>query len=997
MNIIVVSSLIFFLSFKIVHTQPISYFVDPKGNDSNNGSQNSPFKTINRAKQAVANAIQQNNGVMTSDAYVTINSGIYYELPLQFTPTDSGLNGFDIVYQGSSTGNLPIVYFGIPLTDWEPAGSNYPSGVYVTNITGKYTPPVPPPVVPGCGIVEPLYSYNGYDITEVLVPDNDIGACCAACSNQPGCKAWSICINITCGNPGKPINCYLKTSDAGRTYFGPQRVSGTLPETPQWKFYNLMEGTRSGVVARVPNVGSGYLNTLGVSNSDSTITWPSNSPYFPNTTFDVSNSQVFCNLGADWFTETRPITGIDITTRTINFQGSRNGVAGCNGKAYIQGSTVWLDEPGEYALDTVNNLLYYWPYDSNSVLPDSTVPIVAAISTMPIQFQGSNIPGINTTSNNNTLTHNIILRSIEFRLSDFSPDGSYLIFPPGRPNDTPSPTDRGMIRIENSMNITIENCKLLNPGLSAIFIAGYAQNVVIDGNWIENAGFCGIATNGPYPNDPPYLTATDAYSNKNHIISNNLIYNVGTRVGHGAGVWLFQTGNTTITNNYIKESPRNGVGMYGIRFGAGGGLSGGVLPSVLYNQTVDFFSSLDSLTTRNNTVSYNLIENVVRDSQDCGAFETWGVGVGNIFHTNAISDCDSGGVDGSWMNFLFQDDASHYLNHSSNIVFSVHGRGSEEGGMIKSISSVCENNIIAYSEIGHLFNIQPYIEPAANMVFARNIFAYISTNDTTPLDISVNSYTTGVLANSSSLMHNPSTAKAYNFTAYSSPSINDPVMKLFDYNMYYNAGYNKSSLAPYNWDINSLQDVDPLFVGEVSFPSAYTIWNLTYHDLALLPSSPAYNLPGYRPIQMDLIGLGSSFLFDLSAWARRGIQGQKIQAETYDRMYGLWHEGSYGISPGSSGWPFANNAWAMYHRVDVQGATVFQLAIIPLTSNRLVYLAVNNPSNIVATFNASVSNALPNTMGVYNSSITDYNAMQNNITVFLLPDGGCVIDYFRLL
>jgi hypothetical protein len=52
------------------------------------------------------------------------------------------------------------------------------------------------------------------------------------------------------------------------------------------------------------------------------------------------------------------------------------------------------------------------------------------------------------------------------------------------------------------------------------------------------------------------------------------------------------------------------------------------------------------------------IENVVRDSCDAGAFETWGIGSGNTYHTNSISDCDSGGVDGSWMNFMFQDDAS---------------------------------------------------------------------------------------------------------------------------------------------------------------------------------------------------------------------------------------------------------------------------------------------------------------------------------------------------
>ncbi len=72
------------------------------------------------------------------------------------------------------------------------------------------------------------------------------------------------------------------------------------------------------------------------------------------------------------------------------------------------------------------------------------------------------------------------------------------------------------------------------------------------------------------------------------------------------------------------------------------------------------------------------VENVVRDSCDAGAFETWGVGSGNTYHTNAVSDCDSGGVDGSWMNFMFQDDASvsacNTRECSSDISLSVLSR-----------------------------------------------------------------------------------------------------------------------------------------------------------------------------------------------------------------------------------------------------------------------------------------------------------------------------------
>jgi hypothetical protein len=47
----------------------------------------------------------------------------------------------------------------------------------------------------------------------------------------------------------------------------------------------------------------------------------------------------------------------------------------------------------------------------------------------------------------------------------------------------------------------------------------------------------------------------------------------------------------------------------------------------------------------------------------------WGCGAWNTAHHNCFSDMDPGIPDGSWMNFLFQDDASHYLNFSSNVVF----------------------------------------------------------------------------------------------------------------------------------------------------------------------------------------------------------------------------------------------------------------------------------------------------------------------------------------
>jgi hypothetical protein len=303
----------------------VQFWVSPSGSDSNAGDEGHPFATLHYAQTAMRAAL--NATALSSDATVTVLPGVYIEsAPLVFGAHDSGNGGWRVVWNCTGAS----LYVGVAVTGW--TQDPLRSGVWMTNVTGQFVPPtpIPAPSPPGCGLVEPDWSYNGYDITTVLVSaPNNVSACCEACAAQPGCVFWSLCVNITCGTPSRPVNCYLvslrsaaigliwasstrctsfpfyphaqKTSNAGRTYFGPLRTSGSLPGPPAppaaWRFGSLVEGRRAGVIARQPNAGSGYLTTLGVSNSDSSLTWPAGSPYFPSAPFDVSNSQVFCNIG----------------------------------------------------------------------------------------------------------------------------------------------------------------------------------------------------------------------------------------------------------------------------------------------------------------------------------------------------------------------------------------------------------------------------------------------------------------------------------------------------------------------------------------------------------------------------------------------------------------------------------------------------------------------------------------------------------------------------
>ncbi len=89
------------------------FFVDGiNGKDTNSGSKNAPFKTIQKAQTAVREAAPN----MTGDIIVNISSG-RYELSdsIEFEKADSGLNGHRVIYRGDKD-NKPVLSGGIEIS-----------------------------------------------------------------------------------------------------------------------------------------------------------------------------------------------------------------------------------------------------------------------------------------------------------------------------------------------------------------------------------------------------------------------------------------------------------------------------------------------------------------------------------------------------------------------------------------------------------------------------------------------------------------------------------------------------------------------------------------------------------------------------------------------------------------------------------------------------------------------------------------------------------------
>ncbi|MCD9023827.1 discoidin domain-containing protein [Cohnella silvisoli] len=92
-----------------------SYYVDyANGSDLNSGTINSPFKTVEKAKDTVRLSIRN----MTGDIIVYLRGGTYpLTHTLQFDQGDSGTNGYNVVYKNYN-GETPVISGGKTITGW---------------------------------------------------------------------------------------------------------------------------------------------------------------------------------------------------------------------------------------------------------------------------------------------------------------------------------------------------------------------------------------------------------------------------------------------------------------------------------------------------------------------------------------------------------------------------------------------------------------------------------------------------------------------------------------------------------------------------------------------------------------------------------------------------------------------------------------------------------------------------------------------------------------
>lgn len=378
-----------------------------------------------------------------------------------------------------------------------------------------------------------------------------------------------------------------------------------------WQFSTLTENGVRAQIARYPNrrldpsyptAQAPYLYTEGAAGSRNVVQYRTED--FAPGAMDLSQLQVviWSGGGWDWFVDVSPAKTVNPVTRQMTLVNDLRYVAYLpvdsdgyipgtrNSRYFLQNSLGFLDEPGEFYLDRGNGVLYYWPRSDDIANQVILAPHVRRI----VEFIGSG---------ENRPVHDVVLDGLSFELSDFA--DSYRFGWPqangsGENHAYPSydrqiemPLHRtGMIFLQNTNQVTVQNCHLKNSGYSGFYLLFANQQDRIYGNWIEHTGYSGIAVEGPYPGE--------GNTSHDNVFSNNLIQNVGEILGHASGISIGNSGANEVSFSEIALSPRYAIQYYG-----------------------DTAIPQQDIYTRNNSFNNLWLHDVGHDSGDTGAFYAW--------------------------------------------------------------------------------------------------------------------------------------------------------------------------------------------------------------------------------------------------------------------------------------------------------------------------------------------------------------------------------------
>ena len=332
-----------------------------------------------------------------------------------------------------------------------------------------------------------------------------------------------------------------------------------------------------------------------------------------------------------WIVNILPVASVDVRSQTIKTTTDATyamselhflkSTKGC----WIENALEFLDQPGEWVLDSEKGKLYLWPRGDS--------PVVAPQLQELIRVEGN--VDVNGPKDDP-------VRGLTFKGLTFKHGERYQIDKDdaGLQHDWDMlDKDNAMLRLRGTEDCAIDGCHFLHSGSGAIRVDLHGQKNKITGNHIEHIGGGGILLCGYGPGTKDV--------NKNNLVYNNHIHHVGEIYWHSPGIFLWQSGENRVANNLVHHTPYTSVILSGCMtdffFKSGRELArtirwdeiGGKFPKGKKNSlSVDDVRPY--LHTHDNRIEYNEIHHSMEKLGDGNAIYIRGAGAGNFIRRNYV-------------------------------------------------------------------------------------------------------------------------------------------------------------------------------------------------------------------------------------------------------------------------------------------------------------------------------------------------------------------------
>lgn len=389
-----------------------------------------------------------------------------------------------------------------------------------------------------------------------------------------------------------------------------------------------------------------------------------------------------------WIDEHTPVEHYDPETRKVTFQYRSRFVISAKPETkatmeyYLENLSEMFSKPNQWYLDRPNGMLYYIPRSVDQT-PDS-ISVFAPVVTTLISVKGNPEKGP---------VQRIRMRNLTFAYSrgDYcSPalvDSGEPLEENGddmRASDGQSMSSApGMLEFREAHGCSVENCTLMDFGLTGIVIRSGCSNCRITGNQFLEGGAGGIRMTG---GKDPKLPERHTHGNT---ISDNTILHMGRRYLAGCGILVMDAYENEISHNEIADLYYSGISVGWI------------------------WGYTDSI-TRDNRIEKNHIHHIGQGVlSDMGGIYLLGLQPGTVVSGNVIHDIQARFY-GGWA--LYTDEGSSYITLENNVCYRTSETSYHQHyGCMNTV----RNNIFAFSKEFMLRLSKPELH--LGLIFERNI------------------------------------------------------------------------------------------------------------------------------------------------------------------------------------------------------------------------------------------------------------------------------------